>query len=215
MEVIPQSRRCRVPGQGLGFGGKFHLGIPEGGGQVRVHAVDLQRQAAGQCVAPAFLMDQRLADEVFQPGKQFRVDLGLDLLPAEGALSFKTEHQRRGAALQGLPPDAHGGPHADVPLVHPVILGHGQTFRPAGDHPFAFNLHSMSSFLIPTVLYQYTIFYNTRAMDNFASFCAGYFYDLSSSPVAFWRRTPYNGNITARALRMCFRSALSCNPILK
>ncbi|EFB74778.1 hypothetical protein SUBVAR_06904 [Subdoligranulum variabile DSM 15176] len=33
---------------------------------------------------------------------------------------------------------------------------------------------------------------------------------MSSSPVAFFHHSPYNGNITARALRMCFRSVFFC-----
>ena len=68
------------------------------------------------------LMDQRLADKVFQFGEEFRVDLGLDLLPAEGALPFKTEHQRRGAAGQRFPPDAHRGPYTDIALVHLIVF---------------------------------------------------------------------------------------------
>ena len=86
--------------QGPGLGLKFDLGIPEGGGQVWVYAVDLQRQPAGQLIAAALLMDQGLADQMLKPRKQCGVDLCLDLLAAQAALALEAEHQRRAPACR-------------------------------------------------------------------------------------------------------------------
>ena len=80
--------------------------------------------------------------------EQLGVDFSLDLLAAQGARPFKAEHQRRAPALQGLAPDAHRGPHADVALIHLIVRGLGQPLRPARDHPFAFDFHK---FIIPPI----------------------------------------------------------------
>ena len=74
-------------------------------------------------------------------GEQVGIDFRFDFLPAQTARTFKAEHQRRAPALQSLAPDAHRGPHADVALIHFIHFGLFQPFRPADDHPFAFDFH--------------------------------------------------------------------------
>ena len=78
---------------------------------------------------------------MFELGEQFGIDFRFDFLPAQTARTFKAEHQRRAPALQSLAPDAHRGPHADVALIHFIHFGLFQPFRPADDHPFAFDFH--------------------------------------------------------------------------
>ena len=60
VQVVGKARGGGVPGKSLGFGFKLDLGVPEGRGQVGVHAVDFERQPAGQPVAAALLVDERL-----------------------------------------------------------------------------------------------------------------------------------------------------------
>ena len=58
VQVVGKARGGGVPGKSLGFGFKLDLGVPEGRGQVGVHAVDLERQPAGQPIAAALLVDK-------------------------------------------------------------------------------------------------------------------------------------------------------------
>ncbi len=80
----------------------------------------------------------------FQLFVQLGGNVGFDLLPAEGALALKAEHQMGLAAQHAFPPDAHGGAHRHIALLHLQLGRHGQPLRPARYHPFAFNFHGLS-----------------------------------------------------------------------
>jgi hypothetical protein len=114
--------------------------------------VHFQRAAVRQAVGAAGLGDEGFADDlVFQLLKQFFVDAALDLLPGKAALALEAEHIVGPAARKGFLPDAHRGPHTDVALPHGKFFLHGQALRPAGHHPFAFDLHGV--FLVSVFLY--------------------------------------------------------------
>ena len=107
--------------------------------------VHFQRAAVRQAVGAAGLGDEGFADDlVLQFLKQFFVDAALDLLPGKAALALEAEHIVGPAARKGFLPDAHRGPHTDVALPHGKFFLHGQALRPAGHHPFAFDLHCRS-----------------------------------------------------------------------
>ena len=109
--------------------------------------VHFQHHAVRQHVAAAQLRDEGLADDlVFQIVKQRFVDAALDLLTGKTAAGLEAEDIVRFAAGERFFPDAHSGPHADIPLPHGKFFLQRQTFRPALYHPFAFNFHDASLF---------------------------------------------------------------------
>ena len=106
--------------------------------------VHLQHRAVRQAVAPAHLFDQGFTDDLFlQLHKQVFVDAALDLLPRQPPCGLEAEDIVGAAAGQRFLPDAHRGLHADIALPHGELFLKGQPLRPAGHHPFAFDLHSV------------------------------------------------------------------------
>ena len=109
----------------------------------------------------------QISREILLPGSPLLPALaerfGADILKADGtldrrlladrafatpegkaALALEAEHIVGPAARKGFLPDAHRGPHTDVALPHGKFFLHGQALRPAGHHPFAFDLHCRS-----------------------------------------------------------------------
>ena len=78
--------------------------------------------------------------------------------------------------------------------------------RPGGANPTLFIIYYLLSIIF--CLYQYTTLPHFSAPYISPSFWVKIGQFFSVSPVAICLRCPYNRVITARALRMCFRSAL-------